>query len=118
MPVDWIVFIAALTVGLISGYTTRVLTRGVHGQVMLDHQPLWRAAAGAFGFFALVAALIWGFVHLTWYWVIAAFLGVSLFVVPLAFGRRLPFFSFWISVQPLLDVACVGLSAYLWLEFN
>ena len=44
----------------------------------------------------------------------ARFLGVSLFVVPLAYRFR-SLFAFWLGLQPLLDLLTIGLATYLWL---
>lgn len=113
MNVGLLWLLAGLSTGLTSSYTTRVMTRsGLDGDVV-DTYGLFRVTAGAFGFFAVLAILAWGFVNLPWWWVVLAFLGVSLAVVPLAFGGRgrIPVM---VAIQPVLDVASIGIAVYLW----
>ena len=108
MPSELVWLILALTAGLTSSYTTRVMARG--GIEALDSQGMFRSAVGVLGFFALVGALIWGFIRVSWWWVILAFLGVSLVIA--AFGGR-ERIALMLAAQPILDIACIGIFVYL-----
>lgn len=114
MGLVWLV--AALTTGLTSSYTTRTVVRSSGGLQLLDTQGLFRAVVGTLGFFAVLAVIVWGFVSLPWWWVVLAFVGVSLFVVPLVFGGRgrLPLMH---AAQPVFDMATIAFATYLWLWF-
>ena len=106
----WMPFLTGLTLGLTSSRVTLVIARG--GIDLLYTQAMWRSALGALGTPAIAAVIIWGFVYLTWYWVLAAFVAISLFVVaPIITQRTLPA-AF--SVQPFLDIACIAIAIYLW----
>ena len=113
MNAGLILLIVALSAGLTSGYTTRVLVRGPEGLEILYTRSWFRSVVGALAFVGILAALIWGLMNLTWWWVVLTFFGVSLLIVPLLFGgsERLPLM---LAIQPALDVVCVGVVAYLW----
>jgi hypothetical protein len=86
---------------LTSSRVTLVIARGAID--LLYTQPMWRSALGALGTLAIAAVM---------YWVLAAFIAISLFVVsPVITQRTLPA-AF--SVQPLLDFACISIAIYLW----
>lgn len=110
----WLVL--ALSAGLTAGYTDRVLARSIGIEALNAQRGMFRSVVGAIGFVALVGAFIWGFVHLTWWWVVLAFLGVSLLVVPLVFGgrSRIPLMY---MLQPLFGIVCIGIVIYLWVWF-
>ena len=101
-------FFAALCLGLISGYTTRVATRGSS----LMSPGIFRAVMGGLAFLALISLFVWGFVNLDWYWVIGGFLGISLVIVPLSVNRTT--FVLCYTAQPLMDVGTVTMAVWLW----
>jgi hypothetical protein len=74
----WVPFLAGLTLGLTSSRITLLIARG--GIDLLYTQPIWRSALGALGTPAIAAVIIWGLVH-PWYWVLSAFIAISLFVI-------------------------------------
>lgn len=109
----WILFLVGLTLGLTSSRVTLVIARG--GIDTFYMQPAWRSALGALETPAIVAVIIWGFVYLTWYLILAAFIAVSLFIVgPAVTHRTLP--AAFLA-QPLLDIACASIAVYLWFFF-
>ena len=106
----WIPFLGGLILGLPSSRVTLVIARG--GANLLSMQPLWRSILGAIGTPAIAAVIIWGFVYLSWYWVLAAFFAISLFIVaPIITQETLPL-AF--AIQPLLNAACAAIAVYLW----
>jgi ABC-type transport system involved in Fe-S cluster assembly fused permease/ATPase subunit len=113
MNIGLILLIVALSAGLTSGYTNRVIAREENGIEILNTQNIFRSITGTIGFFALIAVIIWGFINLTWWWVVLAFLGVSLFIVPVLFGGR-ERISIMLGIQPVFDIVCIGLAIYLW----
>ena len=112
MYLGLVLLILALTAGLISGYTTRVWLRSPDGLEMAYSRSIIRGTIGSAGFIAVLAAIVWGFINLTWWWVILSFLGVSLFVVPVVVNRN-TVGAMWLA-QPVFDIACIALTAYLW----
>jgi len=75
-------------------------------------QSLLRGTIGSAGFIAILAAIVWGVINLTWWWVVLSFLGVSLFIVPLVVNLNTV--GVMRLAQPVFDVACIALTAYLW----
>ena len=112
MNLGLVLLISALAAGLISGYTTRVWLRSPDGLDMIHSQSIIRGTVGSAGFIAILAAIVWGFMNLTWWWVMLSFLGVSLFVVPVVVNRN-TVGAMWLA-QPVFDIACIALTAYLW----
>jgi hypothetical protein len=112
MNLGLVLLTLALVAGLISGYTSRVWQRSPDGLNMIHGQSIIRGTIGSAGFIAILAAIVWGFMNLTWWWVILSFLGVSLFIVPLVVNLN-TIGVMWIA-QPVFDIACIGLTAYLW----
>lgn len=112
MNLGLILLVLALSAGLISSYTTRVWMRSPDGRAILHDQSAFRGVVGSVGFVAILAAIVWGFMNLTWWWVVLTFLAVSLFVVPLAVSRNTS--GLMLSIQPVFDIACIGLTAVLW----
>jgi len=112
MSLGLVLFVLTLTAGGISGYTTRVWLRVTQVDVLVSQGGAYRQIVGALSFPALLGALIWGFIYLTWWWVILIFLGVSIFVVPLVVTSDSAGLMF--GIQPLFDTICIVLTAYLW----
>jgi hypothetical protein len=65
-------------VGGLSSYTTTVASRGPYGAERIAQQAAWRSVLGGLNILALFAALIWGFIHLTWYLVMLGAIGILL----------------------------------------
>lgn len=109
-----VLLILALAAGGISGYTTRVWLRVIHVETLVSQGGLYRQIVGSLSFVAMLAALVWGFVFLTWWWVILIFLGVSIFLIPLVVTRDSA--GFMLGIQPLFDTICIVLTVYLWVS--
>ena len=116
MNIGLLILIGALSAGLTAGYTTRIISRTPDAIEILNSQGIFRSAVGALGFISILATLIWGFINLTWWWIILAFLGVSLFVVPILHGGR-ERFSLMFHLQPIFDVISITLCLVLWFLF-
>lgn len=112
MNLGLLLLIGVLSAGLISGYTTRVWMRAPEGVEMLRSRSVLRGSIGSLGFIAILAAIVWGFIHLTWWWVILSFIGVSLFIVPLVVNQNT--LGAMLLAQPFFDIICFGLTIYLW----
>ena len=115
LTIETAVFAVVLVTGLLSSYTTRVISRGFGGRNFLLSQPWPRAILGGLAFPILVSAIVWGFLNIPWFWVIGGFLAVSLLVVPAAFGRDAGNRAVhWYSVQWALDLATILATGWLW----
>ncbi|MBC8549188.1 MAG: hypothetical protein H8D23_06010 [Candidatus Brocadiales bacterium] len=110
---DFWLFIGGLVSGLVSGYITRVLARGSEGIQLISVQSSFRLFIGVLSTVALIAAIVWGFMYLPWWWVVLSFVGVSLLIVPVIIGGRTRLL-FMLGMQPLFDIAAVLLVGYLW----
>lgn len=113
MNAGLLILIGALSAGLTAGYTTRIISRAPDAMERLNSQGIFRSAIGALGFISILATLVWGFINLTWWWVILAFLGVSLFIVPILHGGT-ERFSIMFYLQPVFDVISIALCLVLW----
>lgn len=108
----WGLLIAVFLLGGISCYTTTVAGRAAAGgAVAISESPL-RSVLNTINFFALVAALVWGCINLTWYWVLLSFVGV-LFANGIIYGGAQGF-AFWYSVQPAVSFLCIVGTCLLW----
>ena len=67
MNLGLVLLISALTAGLISGYTTRAWLRSPDGLEMAYSRSIIRGTIGTAGFVAILAAIVWGFMNLTWW---------------------------------------------------
>jgi hypothetical protein len=115
MSVGFGVLLLSLIAGLTSGYTTRVMARSPEGLAFIHTQNLFLSSMGAIAFPALLSVIVWGFMYLTWWWVVLSFLGVSLLLVPAFFGRRIQRLTLMLKVQPFLDAVTIGSAVFLWI---
>jgi len=104
----------AMVTGQLSSYTTAVLGRGRGGVAVLNNQGLVRSLIGFVGMIATFAVIVWGFFNVTWWWVILLFLAISILVIPATFRRGSGRIPLMIAIQPILDIACISITAYLW----
>lgn len=112
MTAQWLVLVAAILLGSLSSYTTTLASRGAEGAEAVLRQRGARSILGGLGIIAVFASIIWGFVYLTWYWVLLLVVGI-LFLNGFIYGGRAGF-VFWYSVQPALDLLCIAGAAWLW----
>jgi len=112
MELQFILLVVAMAAGQVSSYTTTVLSRGGESIAALDRQGAIRSILGFAGMAATFAVVIWGFMNLTWWWVVLVFLAVALFIIPRLVSRStLPLMT---VMQPILDIICISITAYLW----
>ncbi len=81
----------------------------------INQQSLLRLIPGGLMLPAFIAATIWGFIYTAWYWPVATFFFANMVLLPLLDFRqqRLPFLY---SIQPVLDLACIGICIFLWVN--
>lgn len=99
-------FVAALTLGILSGRVTAVGWRGGYREIAL-----WRSALGAAAVAMTFSLFVWGFASLAWYWPILAFLlgnAAGLIVTRSSWPALVTF-------QPVLDLFVLGIGLYLWM---
>ncbi|MEL6368108.1 MAG: hypothetical protein AAFR91_03755 [Pseudomonadota bacterium] len=109
------IFILALAASLIAGYAIRIMSRDSAGLVLTQHESMWRQIVGALAFPAMLALIVWGFLELPWWFVVVAFIGLSIVAVPAVFGRdpmqRLPLIY---NKAPVFNVVTIVAAGFLW----
>ena len=105
-----VLFVAAVTAGIISGYVTRVGARGGITSVGLV-----RGGLGAASTIATFALIIGGFFLLRWYWPLIAILIGSFAAAALVNRQTWPMLF---AVQPAIDAAVVGATIIYWVFSN
>lgn len=111
MESNFAFLVIAMTSGQFSCYTTSTLGRDF--VALKDSQGVFRTSLGLACMIATFGAILWGFVNLTWWWVVLTYVAVSILLM-------LPFFyqaylSIMIIVQPVLDILCISFTLYIWL---
>lgn len=110
MNIELIILIVVLFCAVMSGYTTRVASRGLGGSIL--SQNAFKVISGVLGLLSLIAVVVWGFINIEWYWVVGSFLLISAIIVPMLMNKST--FSLWFLVQPILDITCICGACYLW----
>lgn len=106
---DWALFSVMLLSAMISGTLTRW---SIRGGIQLDYSP-FRSISQVLGFVALIAGIVWGFINIPWYFVIALLLLAS-FIAAKILNPRSGSFLFFAHLKPALDIVTVGSSCGLW----
>lgn len=109
-----ILFLTALSIGLLSGYITRITARGTGGRPELHNQHSIRLFLGALATAALIGNIVWGLAYLPWWITPLAFLAISLFIVPRVIGTRMERYGLLYRGQAALDGIQILLVLYLW----
>jgi hypothetical protein len=100
-----IIYFVLLILGLLSSRTTLVGARGGHR----DHSLTVLISLAGLG--ATLSLIVWGFIHLKWYWPVAAF-AVGTVVAGLLVSR-----SSWAGLsglRPIFDIAVIAGAVYFW----
>jgi hypothetical protein len=103
-----ILFVAAAIIGLVS---SRIFLFGTGGSTV--NASVMRRSVGLVSMVLTYSLFAWGFVSLSWYWPLAAYLVaaiVAAIVVTFSPWRLL------YSYRPVLDFAAIAAGCYLWIE--
>lgn len=103
-----IIFLAGL---LFAITTARAAAIGVKGGIQNLNPVL--IVIDFFGIVAAIALIVWGFINLSWYWPIVAFVVISLLVGVIVRRSTWPYFY---RAMPVTSILTVAAAVYCWAE--
>jgi putative effector of murein hydrolase len=102
-------FVAAIVLAILSAQITRVSARGG-----MDRSTIIRALLGSAMVIVAFSLFVWGFVSLSWYWPIVAFLLGSIVG---GFSVTRSTWPHLYLAQPIIELLVIGIGCLLWIAY-
>jgi hypothetical protein len=96
-----------------SNWTTTVASQKLAGSVVPLARSTFRSALRGLSFFAFIATIVWGVVHLPFYWMLLVIFG-STFAAGRVYRGSTGFGALY-SIQQVLDLLSILGAASIWL---